>query len=841
MICIRRRKTCVFLLAIIVITSVIPFVRFFSQVSELNIDDDGFFGYNNNFLVRPKTSGNYDLTGSRIFIDDADPNYNWSKTAMDNDWCWGSGTFSNPYVIENVTINGLYNKNCIEIQNSNVYFILRNCTLFNAGGKQSPLTYYSGIYLYQVSSGIVSNNNLSYDNGYGIHIEQCNNITITKNTVNHNYRMGIYLKDSDYNYVENNTINDSNSPFESNSGNGIWVSGSSDYNVFYNNSIQNTVDAGIAVYGTYNNFTEQNVKNCGEISLWEAGITEFSHHNRYINCTLESNPYAGIYFHLQSHHSYVEGCRLLNNGLYGIRMYGTEDPGETMYHTIYGNIFEGNDVGLDIHGLGCHSHVISYNDFYTNRLWDVLIRFAEGNTLFGNNFYSTSIRIDDSLGPIINHWNTSEMGNFWSNYIGNDTNDDGIGDSPHVFDDVIDYLPLYRDGPSITIIKPHENKIYSNPPEFVIRIIDPTLDKLWYTIHSFSTKYFFTSNGTVNKAAWLNCPEGTVIVRFHANDSVGNEQFRNISVLKDTAAPEITINSPVLNQVYGFMAPEFNISIFDMHSINKTWYTINGGLTNYTFSGLNGSINQSTWSEIESGNVVVRFYDNDSAGNYGFLDVSIWKDLIPPVITLISPTPNQLCGVNAPAFSLAIDEPNIQLKQYSINGRPNITFTIETHLSQSEWNNAGNGTVTITFYVIDKVGNTNSSEVIVRKDANLPTIIIDSPLQAEQFNNSPPGFNISIVEEDLVSSWYTIDGVVGTFSFSELAGYIDQNAWIDAPEGEVTITFFASDRAGNIGSQSVTVIKNIPPSSTIPGYNLLFLLGILTVTIIIVSKKTENS
>jgi len=38
-----------------------------------------------------KNSGYWDLTGSPIFIDDSDPNYNWRKTAAESDWCSGSG------------------------------------------------------------------------------------------------------------------------------------------------------------------------------------------------------------------------------------------------------------------------------------------------------------------------------------------------------------------------------------------------------------------------------------------------------------------------------------------------------------------------------------------------------------------------------------------------------------------------------------------------------------------------------------------------------------------------------------------------------------------------------
>ena len=55
-----------------------------------------------------------------------------------------------------------------------------------------------------------------------------------------------------------------------------------------------------------------------------------------------------------------------------------------------------------------------------------------------------------------------------------------------------------------------------------------------------------------------------------------------------------------------------------------------------------------------------------------------------------------------------------------------------------------------------------------------------------------------MVEEDLVSTWYTIQAVAGTFFFTEQSGIIDQNAWIDVPEGEVTITFYTIDNAGNL-------------------------------------------
>ncbi|KKM87180.1 hypothetical protein LCGC14_1271540 [marine sediment metagenome] len=46
--------------------------------------------------------------------------------------------------------------------------------------------------------------------------------------------------------------------------------------------------------------------------------------------------------------------------------------------------------------------------------------------------------------------------------------------------------------------------------------------------------------------------------------------------------------------------------------------------------------------------------------------------------------------------------------------------------------------------------------VIVRKDAYIPNIIINSPLENETFGNVPPIFNISIISEDVVATWYRI-------------------------------------------------------------------------------------
>ena len=101
---------------------------------------------------------------SKIFIDDTDPLYDWNKTAFENAWCTGNGTESDPYVIENVYIDGdytipatpgkIHSENCVSIYDSEVYFIIQNCTFIAAGMDD----YDSSIYFRNVKHGTVTNN-----------------------------------------------------------------------------------------------------------------------------------------------------------------------------------------------------------------------------------------------------------------------------------------------------------------------------------------------------------------------------------------------------------------------------------------------------------------------------------------------------------------------------------------------------------------------------------------------------------------------------------------------------------------------------------------------------------
>jgi hypothetical protein len=62
--------------------------------------------------------------------------------------------------------------------------------------------------------------------------------------------------------------------------------------------------------------------------------------------------------------------------------------------------------------------------------------------------------------------------------------------------------------------------------------------------------------------------------------------------------------------------------------LDTLWYTLDGGLTNISFTSNIGQINQQVWNEIwessaDGALILIRFFANDTLGHLGYQDVSI--------------------------------------------------------------------------------------------------------------------------------------------------------------------------------------------------------------------------
>lgn len=133
--------------------------------------------------------------------------------------CTGQGTYSDPYVIEDLVFNRSAYDYCIFIENSNVYFRIENCKISNAEmDTEFEPNYWEGggIVLTNVNNVQLINNTCSR-NTYGILLYYSNNNTILGNNVSNNYgydfyweETGIILSSSSYNNLTRNILYNNN-------------------------------------------------------------------------------------------------------------------------------------------------------------------------------------------------------------------------------------------------------------------------------------------------------------------------------------------------------------------------------------------------------------------------------------------------------------------------------------------------------------------------------------------------------------------------------------------------------------------------------------------------------
>jgi len=238
-----------------------------------------------------------------------------------------------------------------------------------------------------------------------------------------------------------------------------------------------------------------------------------------------------------------------------------------------------------------------------------------------------------------------------------------------------------------------------------------TLDWMGYSLDGLANKTIlgdttipFLSNGSHS-------------IQVFGNDSLGNiyeSEIRYFSI--NVPPPSISVIRPSSNEFYSNIAPSFSLSITAFYQIT-TWYTLDGGGTNITFTGSSGTLNQTEWDGQGEGPITIRFYANDSFGRLNYAEITINKDITDPVITINSPLFGDQFTTMPPRFNISVDELNINAMWYTIDGELTIYNISEYsgYIDSIAWSSAPNGAITIRFHVRDKAGNIDYEDVIVQK------------------------------------------------------------------------------------------------------------------------------
>ncbi len=514
------------------------------------------------------------------------------------------------------------------------------------------------------------------------------------------------------------------------------------------------------------------------------------------------------------------------NGTIILRFYANDTLGNigSAEVTIYKDIIEPdisitNPFQYQLFGSSAPDFDVSVNDGNLHSTW---------YSLNGGNNYS----LTETTGTINQTvWDACENGTITLTFFANDT----VGHLSSA--SVIIYKNLIL--PSIAIEIPNQNQLFGNlSPNFNVSVNDGNLHSTWYSLNGGNNYSFTETTGMINQTAWDNCFDGNVILRFYVNDSAGNLAHDEVIIIKDTTPPNITVNNPLPNSSYGGNSPSFNVLIQD-HHLDLMWYTINTGIYKYIFTN-NNTIDQDAWNTIQNGPVILTFYANDSLGNIGSQLINISKQAYPE-ISINLPLENGLFGFNAPAFNVEIYNISVDTIWYSIDdGLTNFTFSNNDTINQGAWDLQLSGLITLTFSVNSTAGDIFQESIIVEKDVDAPQISIITPIQDEVFE-IPPAYEMTITEANLDKIWYTFDGGTNKIFITELIGVIDLTLWNQLPNGYVTIRFYANDTLGNISFDEVIVIKDIPttnpPPEGIPGYNVIILLGMISLIAVFIIKR----
>jgi parallel beta-helix repeat protein len=318
------------------------------------------------------------------------------QTVIDGDWTG---------IVVRVTANNVLISNFTVQHSGWGLFDLPNC------GIRLDASYCS------VTNNILSNNDCS-----GIRIYGFSSNRISGNNITANDWHGIMLYSSSHNIICANNIT-------GNDGHGIWVHSSSANNTVTENAITANRDDGIYLWNSHHiNVFGNNITANG----WSGLNFDLSFNDTIHSNNITVNGRDGIYLSRTSNSTIYEN-RIAFNQQHGVELQFSSMNNTISRNTITENQFDGI---LDAYSW---YNRISENTISDNR-YGVAYADSSNNALYRNNFVNNTQHVNDaswsspSIPPSSNVWDNGCEGNYWDDYSGIDSDDDGIGDTPYVID-----------------------------------------------------------------------------------------------------------------------------------------------------------------------------------------------------------------------------------------------------------------------------------------------------------------------------------------------------------------------------------------------------------------------
>lgn len=336
----------------------------------------------------------------------------------------GSGTTADPFIIDEWEINysqfaGIY------LSHTTEHLIIKNTKIL-ADYQDSA---WLGIYL-ENCSNITVENNLISGNQYGITLLRCMNIIIENNAFE-NRKIAIYSGNSTNITIINN---DASGHFAA-----IVLNSCSDSEIL-NNMVSDNWE-GIELF------------HCRNVSILNNEIIIVDNYYPILkdlygiflsdseNISIENNDISNIDYKGMR----IKSCAnvtLIGNDVIGNKV-GIEIEQEGYNFSIINNNIAGNsEIGIIIDI--CVNGLISGNNIENNHI-GIVLEESNDFTVIHNNFFDNTYQAYE-IPSGSNQWDSglSNGGNFWSDYDGIDSNEDGFGDTPYTFIGNQDNYPMMK-------------------------------------------------------------------------------------------------------------------------------------------------------------------------------------------------------------------------------------------------------------------------------------------------------------------------------------------------------------------------------------------------------------
>ncbi|MFX1267401.1 MAG: nitrous oxide reductase family maturation protein NosD [Promethearchaeota archaeon] len=371
---------------------------------------------------------------------------------------------------------------------------------------------------------------------------------------------------------------------------------------------------GITLYNTEDITIEKNI-----ITLNTArGISDLASQNNIICNNVIDNNDIGLVLSDVDNHTIINNTIINQNMAIGFD--AAFDTNST-YNIISDNLIL-NHAG---DAIQCQTHSIFYTEISNNT-----ITIARNGIFLDDSCHHNSILRNKISQTTINGIHINGRTENWAEGC-----DNNIVQSNNISRCASDGIRITRKSDSNTIVN---NKVFNNTlvgleiSEFSCR------DNMAYGNYFIINTKHAEDNG--NNTVWNSISIGNYWDNYTGvdinDDGIGDSPhiISTIPLIQDMLpiwedgddiGPMITINLPHENSNYGSSAPTYDIEIFDLYGYDAVWYTIDGGIANYTITQLTGTINQTAWNAAPFGNLTIEFYARDISGHFGYNKIYVNK------------------------------------------------------------------------------------------------------------------------------------------------------------------------------------------------------------------------